>query len=392
LGQLMDETVPAQIRTTTPLRLPDAWSETAYLQRMRAVADKNKVFKSYIGQGYYDVTLPGVIQRNVLENPGWYTQYTPYQAEIAQGRLQALLNFQTAVIDLPGMELAHASLLDEATAAAEAMFMQYGLRKNKAADTYSVSENVFPQTLDVLRTRAQSYGIQLVVGNVQAVPSDDAIFGVLLQYPAGDGSITDYGSLVEQLHSRHISVCAVADLLSLVLLAAPGEWGADVVVGSTQRFGIPMGFGGPHAAYFATKEAYKRNIPGRIIGVTEDVGCEYALRMALQTREQHIRRDKASSNICTAQALLAIMAGFYAAYHGPKGLKQIAERIHGLANLLDNALRQLGYTQYNETYFDTLRVELGELAGPLRAEALNNEVNLHYLDTTAGISIDETTT
>src|SRR5690606_37272217 len=340
----------------------------------------------------YDVTLPGVIQRNVLENPGWYTQYTPYQAEIAQGRLQALLNFQTAVIDLSGMEIANASLLDEATAAAEAMFMQYGLRKNKAADTYFVSENVFPQTLDVLRTRAQSYGIQLVVGNVQAVPSDDAIFGVLLQYPAGDGSITDYGSLEEQLHSRHIYVCAVADLLSLVLLAAPGEWGADVVVGSTQRFGIPMGLGGPHAAYFATKEPYKRNIPGRINGVTEDVGGEYALRMALQTREQHIRRDKASSNICTAQALLAIMAGFYAVYHGPKGLKQIAERIHGLANLLDNALRQLGYTQYNETYFDTLRVELGELAGPLRAEALNNEVNLHYLDTTAGISIDETTT
>ncbi|MGV3761724.1 aminomethyl-transferring glycine dehydrogenase [Parapedobacter sp.] len=392
LGQLMDETVPAQIRTSTPLRLPDAWSETAYLQRMRAVADKNRVFKSYIGQGYYGVTLPGVIQRNVFENPGWYTQYTPYQAEIAQGRLQALLNFQTAVIDLTGMEIANASLLDEATAAAEAMFMQYGLRKNKAADKYFVSDNVFPQTLDVLHTRAQSYGIELVVGDVRAVPEDDTIFGALLQYPAGDGSITDYSGLVEQLHSRHISVCAVADLLSLVLLDAPGEWGADVVVGSTQRFGIPMGFGGPHAAYFATKEAYKRNIPGRIIGVTIDAQGEYALRMALQTREQHIRRDKASSNICTAQALLAIMAGFYAAYHGPEGLRRIADRIHGLANLLDRALRQLGYTQYNDTYFDTLRVELGELAGPLRAEALNNEVNLHYQGTVAGVSIDETTT
>ena len=392
LGQLMDETVPAQIRTTTPLRLPDAWSETAYLQRMRGVADKNRVFKSYIGQGYYDVTLPGVIQRNVFENPGWYTQYTPYQAEIAQGRLQALLNFQTMVIDLTGMELANASLLDEATAAAEAMFMQYGLRKNKAADTYFVSDNVFPQTLAVLRTRAQSYGIELMVGDLQQIPDSDAIFGVLVQYPAGDGSISDYKHLVEQLHNRNISVCAVADLLSLVLLAAPGEWGADVVVGSTQRFGIPMGFGGPHAAYFATKDAYKRNIPGRIIGVTVDVDGEYALRMALQTREQHIRRDKASSNICTAQALLAIMAGFYAAYHGPKGLQQIADRIHGLTNLLDKALQHLGYTQYNETYFDTLRIELGELAGPLHAEALNNEVNLHYQGTIAGISIDETTT
>ena len=392
LGQLMDETVPAQIRTATPLRLPDALSETAYLERMRAVADKNRVFKSYIGQGYYNVALPGVILRNVFENPGWYTQYTPYQAEIAQGRLQALLNFQTMVIDLTGMEIANASLLDEATAAAEAMFMQYGLRKNKAADTYVVSGNTFPQTLDVLRTRAQSYGIKLVVADLQEVPEDDAVFGVMVQYPAGDGSITDYRGLVEQLHSRNVSVCAVADLLSLVLLAAPGEWGADVVVGSTQRFGIPMGFGGPHAAYFATKEAYKRNIPGRIIGVTVDSNGEYALRMALQTREQHIRRDKASSNICTAQALLAIMAGFYAAYHGPKGLQQIAGRIHGLTGLLDGALRQLGYTQYNDTYFDTLRVELGELAGPLRAEALNNEINLHYQGTVAGISIDETTT
>lgn len=392
LGQLMDETIPAQIRATAPLNLPDAWSETAYLKRMRAVADKNRVFKSYIGQGYYDVILPGVIQRNVFENPGWYTQYTPYQAEIAQGRLQALLNFQTMVIDLTGMEIANASLLDEATAAAEAMFMQYGLRKNKVADSYYVSDNVFPQTLDVLRTRAQSYGIELLVGDLQQVPDTDSIFGVLVQYPAGDGSLGGYKDLVDKLHERGISVCVVADLLSLTLLAAPGEWGADVVVGSTQRFGIPMGFGGPHAAYFATKDAYKRNIPGRIIGVTVDSHGEYALRMALQTREQHIRRDKASSNICTAQALLAIMAGFYAAYHGPEGLHQIAERIHGLTNLLDGALKQLGYAQYNDTYFDTLRVELGDLAGPLHAEALNNEVNLHYQGTIAGISIDETTT
>ncbi|WP_090606892.1 aminomethyl-transferring glycine dehydrogenase [Parapedobacter koreensis] len=392
LDQLIDETVPAQIRTKKPLALPPAVTETAYLRRMKTIADKNKVFKSYIGQGYYDVTLPGVIQRNVFENPGWYTQYTPYQAEIAQGRLQALLNFQTMVIDLTGMEIANASLLDEATAAAEAMFMQYGLRKNKAAQTYFVAENIFPQTLDVLRTRALSYGIELSVGNLQDIPDADTIFGVLVQYPAGDGTIADYTALAEHLHARDISICAVADLMSLVLLTPPGEWGADVVVGNTQRFGIPMGFGGPHAAYFATKDAYKRNIPGRIIGVTVDSNGDYALRMALQTREQHIRRDKASSNICTAQALLAIMAGFYAAYHGPKGLQQIAERIHGLAGLLNSALQQLGYVQLNETYFDTLRIELGELAGPLHAEALNNEVNLLYQDTIASISIDETTT
>ena len=392
LDQLIDETVPAQIRARKPLTLPDAWGETAYLKRMRTVADKNKIFKSYIGQGYYDVILPGVIQRNILENPGWYTQYTPYQAEIAQGRLQALLNFQTMVIDLTGMEIANASLLDEATAAAEAMFMQYGLRKDKAANTYFVSQHTFPQTLDVLRTRALSYGIELVVGDIQEIAAIDSLFGVSVQYPAGDGTVSDYRDLVEQLHARDISVCVVADLLSLALLTPPGEWGADVVVGSTQRFGIPMGFGGPHAAYFATKDMYKRSIPGRIIGVTVDASGDYALRMALQTREQHIRRDKASSNICTAQALLAIMAGFYAAYHGPKGLRRIAERIHGLTVLLDRALRQLGYTQRNDAYFDTLQVELGELAGPLHAEALNNEVNLHYQGPVAGISLDETTT
>lgn len=392
LEQLIDETVPPAIRATQPLALPAALSETAYLQRMKAVADKNRVFKSYIGQGYYDTVLPGVIQRNVFENPGWYTQYTPYQAEIAQGRLQALLNFQTMVIDLTGMEIANASLLDEATAAAEAMFMQYGLRKNKAANRYFVSEHVFPQTLDVLQTRAQSYGIEIQVGPVTAIPVDESLFGVLVQYPSSDGTVTDYRTITAKIHDRGLSVCAVADLLSLTLLIPPGEWGADVVVGSTQRFGVPMGFGGPHAAYFATKEIHKRNIPGRLIGVTVDDTGNYALRMALQTREQHIRRDKASSNICTAQALLAIMAGFYAAYHGPRGLQHIAERVHALTALLDSALQQLGYTQLNATYFDTLRVELGELIGPLHAEALNEEINLHYTDTAAGISLDETTT
>mgnify|MGYP001195942875 CR=1 FL=1 len=394
LDQLIDETVPSRIRLTQPLSLPEALSESAYLQRINVIADRNKIFKSYIGQGYYGVVLPGVIQRNVFENPGWYTQYTPYQAEIAQGRLQALLNFQTMVIDLTGMEIANASLLDEATAAAEAMFMQYGLRKDKTADTYLVSSAVFPQTLDVLRTRAKSYGIKLLTGDFNDQPEEirAKIFGALVQYPDGNGAVHNYQALADQLHANGISVCAVADLMSLALLTSPGEWGADVVVGSTQRFGVPMGFGGPHAAYFATKEAYKRNIPGRIIGVTVDSAGGYALRMALQTREQHIRRDKASSNICTAQALLAIMAGFYAVYHGPKGLRQIAGRIHGLTVLLDRALRELGYTQYNNAYFDTLRVELGDQAGPLQAEALNNGINLYYQGTIAGISLDETTT
>lgn len=392
IDHLVGQTVPVQIRAKRALDLPPALSETAYLKKMKQVAAKNNVFRSYIGQGYYDVILPAVILRNVFENPGWYTQYTPYQAEIAQGRLQALLNFQTMVIDLTGMEIANASLLDEATAAAEAMFMQYSIRKNKGADTYFVSENIFPQTLDVLRTRALSYGIKLQVGDIHEVPEEDNIFGVLVQYPAGNGALLDYKNIVDRLHGREITICAVADLLSLALLTPPGEWGADVVVGSSQRFGVPMGFGGPHAAYFATKEIYKRNIPGRIIGVSVDSAGNYALRMALQTREQHIRRDKASSNICTAQALLAIMAGFYAAYHGPQGIRNIAERIHHLTVLLDTALRKLGYKQFNAEYFDTLQVELGDLSGPLHAEALNNEINLNYQGKVAGISVDEATT
>ena len=392
IDQLIDKTVPASIRIPRPLTLPTALSEAAYLKKITAIANQNRVFKSYIGQGYYGTLLPAVIQRNILENPGWYTQYTPYQAEIAQGRLQALLNFQTMVIDLTGMEIANASLLDEATAAAEAMFMQYGLRKNKAANKYIVSANIFPQTLDVLRTRARSYGIEIVQSNIADFPATVDAFGALVQYPAADGTLHDHRNTAAQLHQAGISLCVVADIFSLTLLTPPGEWGADVVVGSTQRFGVPMGFGGPHAAYFATKEAYKRSIPGRLIGVTVDSSGNYALRMALQTREQHIRRDKASSNICTAQALLAIMAGFYAAYHGPQGLRNIAERTHALTILLDNALQHLGYTQLNKTYFDTLRVELGELAGPLHAEALNNEINLHYQDTVAGITLDETTT
>jgi len=391
LDELIAQTVPAKIRLKGPLNLPAAKSEYAYLKDLKQTASKNKVYRSYIGQGYYDVIVPGVIQRNILENPGWYTQYTPYQAEIAQGRLQALLNFQTMVIDLTGMEIANASLLDEGTAAAEAMFMQYSLRKNEAAKVFFVSEELFPQTIDILKTRAEPYGIKLQLGNHRKVELTDDMFGAIVQYPAGHGAVYNYADFAAKGHEKGIKLTVVADIMSLVLLTPPGEWGADIVVGSTQRFGVPMGFGGPHASFFATKEEYKRSIPGRIIGVTIDSAGNYALRMALQTREQHIRRDKATSNICTAQALLAIMAGMYSVYHGPKGLKLIAERIHGLAILLAKSLAQLGYKQLNEAYFDTVKFDLGELAGPIHAEALNNEVNLNYQGSAVTISIDETT-
>jgi len=393
LDQLIEKTVPANIRLKKPLNLPTALSEVEYLKKMKQVASKNKVFKSYIGQGYYGVNTPTVILRNILENPGWYTQYTPYQAEIAQGRLQALLNFQTAVIDLTGMEIANASLLDEATAAAEAMFMQYNLRKNKEANIFFVSENIFPQTLDVLRTRSESYGIVLKIDDHQNIELTDDIFGGIVQYPAATGDIFDYKAFADALHSKGMTLGVIADIMSLALLTPPGEWGADVVVGSTQRFGVPMGFGGPHAAYFATKDAYKRNIPGRIIGVTIDAANNYALRMALQTREQHIRRDKASSNICTAQALLATMAGFYTVYHGPQGIKKIAKRIHSITTLLVKALTELGYTIENQTFFDTITVQVGDLIESIHAEAINQEINLRYdSSATVGISIDETTT
>ena len=391
IDELIDQTVPSQIRLKNPLNLPAAKSEFDYLNDLKQTALKNKVFKSYIGQGYYDVIVPGVIQRNILENPGWYTQYTPYQAEIAQGRLQALLNFQTMVIDLTGMEIANASLLDEGTAAAEAMFMQYSMRKNQQANVFFVSEELFPQTIDILKTRSEPYGIQLQIGNHQTVELADNMFGAIVQYPAGDGAVYNYTDFAMQSHKKGIKLTVVADLMSLVLLTPPGEWGADIVVGTTQRFGIPMGFGGPHAAYFATKEEYKRSMPGRIIGVTIDNAGNYALRMALQTREQHIRRDKATSNICTAQALLAIMAGMYAAYHGPKGLTAIASRIHGLTVLLAKSIESLGYNQENKFFFDTLKFELGDLSNPIHAEALNNEANLNYKGQAVTISLDETT-
>lgn len=300
LDELIAQTVPFNICLKSALNLPDAKSEFDYLNDLKQTASKNRVFKSYIGQGYSDVIVPGVIQRNILENPGWYTQYTPYQAEIAQGRLQALLNFQTMIVDLTGMEIANASLLDEGTAAGEAMFMQYSLRKNTDANIFFVSEEVLPQTIDILKTRSAPYGIQILVGDHRTVELNDLMFGAIVQYPAGDGAIYNYTDFAFKGHEKGIKLTVVADIMALSLLTPPGEWGADIVVGSSQRFGVPMGFGGPHAAFFATKDEYKRSIPGRIIGVTIDSAGNYALRMALQTREQHIRRDKATSNICTA--------------------------------------------------------------------------------------------
>jgi len=391
IDELIEQTVPATIRLKQGLNLPEAKSEVDYLKALKQTASLNKVFKSYIGQGYYDNITPGVILRNVFENPGWYTQYTPYQAEIAQGRLQALLNFQTMVIDLTGMEIANASLLDEGTAAAEAMFMQYSLRKKEQGNKYFVSEAIFAQSIDILKTRANPFGIELVIGNHETFEPTAEFFGAIVQYPAGNGEVYDYSKLANSLHAQSVKLTVIADLLSLTLLTPPGEWGADVVVGTTQRFGIPMGFGGPHAAFFATKDEYKRSIPGRIIGVTIDSNNNYALRMALQTREQHIRRDKATSNICTAQALLAIMAGFYAAYHGPKGLKLIAERTHGLTVSLAESVKAIGYQVSNNAYFDTIEVELGDLKGAIHKDCLDNNINLNYNGSKAIISLDETT-
>lgn len=391
LDQLIEETVPAKIRLKNPLNLPKAQSEFDYLNNLKITASKNKVFKSYIGQGYYDTITPGVIQRNILENPGWYTQYTPYQAEIAQGRLQALLNYQTMVMDLTGMEIANASLLDEGTAAAEAMFMQYSTRKNDAANIFFVSEHVLPQTIDILKTRSNPLGIELLIGNHKTVALNENIFGAIVQYPAGNGEVYNYKAFAEKCHALSIKLTVAADLLSLVMLAPPSEFGADIVVGSSQRFGIPMGYGGPHAAFFATKDEYKRSMPGRIIGVTIDAQNNQALRMALQTREQHIRRDKATSNICTAQALLAIMAGMYAVYHGPQGLKKIAGRVHGLTVSLANALTSLGYKVENKNYFDTLEIHAGDKLTSIHKDAIDHEMNFRYEGEYVYISLDETT-
>ena len=394
LDALIDQTVPAAIRLQKPLSLPDGMSEYAFLQHLRDIAAKNKLFKSYIGLGYYDTIVPPVIQRNVLENPGWYTAYTPYQAEIAQGRLEALLNFQTMVCDLTGMEIANASLLDEATAAAEAMTMLHGLRSRDdvaaGKNSFFVSHECFPQTIELLKTRAKPLGIELVIGDFKTVTLNDKLYGALLQYPAANGVVHDYADFVQRAKANGMTVAVAADILSLVLLTPPGEWGADVVLGSTQRFGVPMGYGGPHAAFFACRDAHKRSMPGRIIGVSVDADGNPALRMALQTREQHIRREKATSNICTAQALLAIMASMYAVYHGADGLRAIAAQVHRSAALLANELKKLGYKVAYDTFFDTLKLtQTDNVKIHTLAEAAH--INFRYSTEGIGIALDQTT-
>lgn len=395
IEQLVSETVPADIRLKKDLELDPAMSEQEYLNHIYKLSQLNKVYKSYIGLGYHPSNLPAVIQRNILENPGWYTAYTPYQAEIAQGRLEALLNFQTMVIDLTGMEIANASLLDESTAAAEAMSLLFAVRERaqKKADVnkFFVSDLVLPQTIALLETRATPIGIELVIGTEAEFNLSEEFFGALLQYPGKNGQITDIKSFIKKANDLNIKVAVAADILSLIKLEAPGKFGADVVVGTTQRFGIPMGYGGPHAAYFATKEAYKRDVPGRIIGVTKDTNGNRALRMALQTREQHIKRDKATSNICTAQVLLAVMAGMYATYHGPKGLTFIADKVKNTASTLAAALKDLGLVQANTHYFDTLQIKADPVKVKYAAE--KKEVNFYYPDNnTVTISVNETTT
>lgn len=398
VDELINETIPASIRLKKELNLPEGQNEYEYLGKLKELGQKNKMFRSYIGMGYYNTILPGVIQRNVLENPGWYTSYTPYQAEISQGRLEALLNFQTMIVDLTGLPLANASLLDEATSAAEAMIMAHNARPRdmvkRDANRFFVSQDLFPQTIAVLHTRAIPLGIELVLGDEQSAEFDESFFGGLIQYPDQYGNIRDNSDFVEKMHAIQAIVIVAADLLSLVLLSPPGEWGADAVVGSSQRFGVPMGFGGPHAGFFATKEDYKRNIPGRIIGISKDAKGNPALRMALQTREQHIKREKATSNICTAQALLAIMAGMYGVYHGAEGIRAIAVDIHLHTNELAVELLKLGYRQVNKFFFDTLRVELPESVHPadIRNHAINKGINFRYIgDNNIGISLDETT-
>lgn len=396
LDQLIDETVPEPIRMKGELRLPEAQTEFEFLKELQEVAVLNKRFKSYIGMGYYGTITPAVILRNIFQNPGWYTQYTPYQAEISQGRLEALLNFQTMVSDLTALPIANASLLDEATAAAEAMTMFYGVKnkrsKGEYANVFLVDENVFDQTIEVLHTRAVPHGIEVVVADWKTWDlNDEKVFGALVQYPGKDGLVEDFSEMVQSAKANGVYVTIAADILSLALLTPPGEWGADCVVGSTQRFGIPMGYGGPHAAYFATKEEFKRVIPGRIIGVSVDAQGKPAYRMALQTREQHIRREKATSNICTAQALLAIMAGMYAAWHGPKGIRAIAERVHAFTQILNNNLRALGYKVRHEQFFDTLCIEVEDkVIDILHHLATFNEINLFYSNNTVQISLDET--
>nr|WP_319571557.1 aminomethyl-transferring glycine dehydrogenase [uncultured Draconibacterium sp.] len=398
MEELLEQTVPSNIRLQQPLKMKEGLSERKYFRRILELASKNKVFNTYIGMGYYDTITPAVVLRNVLENPVWYTSYTPYQAEISQGRLEALLNFQTMVCGLTGMDIANASLLDEATAAAEAMVMMANLRSRKmvkaGVNTILVDDKMWPQTHDVLKTRALPLGFELKIQPKDEFNFDENVFGVIVQYPNSDGEITDYAGLVEKAHEKEIKVAVAADLMSLAILTPPGEWGADIVFGNSQRFGVPMGYGGPHAAFFAAREAFKRNMPGRIIGITKDIHGNRALRMALQTREQHIKREKATSNICTAQALLAIMAGFFGVYHGPEGIVGIAERIHNIAAFLAIEIEKLGYTQINKNFFDTIRFALPKHVMREDIEWLSHELemNFRYFENgDVGISIDETT-
>jgi len=395
INELIEETIPSQIMLNRDMDLPEALSEIRFSEHMKSLAQKNQIYRSYIGMGYYNTILPAVIHRNILENPGWYTSYTAYQAEISQGRLEALLNFQTMVSDLTAMDLANASLLDEGTSAAEAMIMLYNTRsraqKKEGIKKFFVSELCFPQTIDLLKTRSEPLDIELVIGNHETVEIDNTFYGVILQYPAKYGEAIDYSAFTKKVKEKDISVVVAADLLSLSLLTPPGEWGADVVIGTTQRFGIPLGYGGPHAAYFATSEKYKRNIPGRIIGVSEDVNGNRALRMALQTREQHIKREKATSNICTAQALLAVMAGMYGVFHGPDGIKSIGQFIHKNTQVLAEGLKQLGFHQLNDNYFDTLLVSIGNVEMSTILEYADQaKMNFNLIDDKhVSISVDE---
>lgn len=397
MDELIDQTIPSNIRLKDGLNLSPALTENEFITKIRDLGRQNKVFKTYIGLGYHPTIMPGVIQRNILENPGWYTAYTPYQAEIAQGRLEALLNFQTSVCDLTGLPIANASLLDESTAAAEAMSMFFAARsraKQKAgANKFFVSMHCLHQNIDLLKTRSEPLGIELVIGDHRDFHLNDDFFGALLQYPAADGEIFDYSSWVADAKKHEIQTVVAADIMSLALLTPPGEWGVDAVVGTTQRFGIPLGFGGPHAAFFATHDAYKRQIPGRIIGKTVDKSGNPALRMALQTREQHIKRERATSNICTAQVLLAVMAGMYAAFHGPKGLYNIASKIHFNTVSLANALANLGFEQKNDFFFDTIKIDTGDISSEsIKKIAESKGVNLRYISNhEIGISLNETT-
>lgn len=392
LDALVDATIPDSIRTDEPLDLPPALTEQQVLDAAQAAGEKNDTWRSFIGMGYHGTHTPPVIQRNILENPAWYTQYTPYQAEIAQGRLEALLNFQDLTIDLTGMEIANASLLDEATAAAEAMMMLNRVDRRSDASTFYVAEDCHPQTIEVVKGRAEPIGVDVIVEAPENFVFGEDTFGCLLQYPTTDGAVRNYRDVAERAHDADAYVAVAADLLSLTLLEAPGEWDADVVLGSTQRFGVPMGYGGPHAAYFATREDFQRQVPGRMIGVTKDADGEMALRMALQTREQHIRRGRATSNICTAQVLLAVMASMYAVYHGPKGLRNIATRVHDLTKTLAEGLDRLGHSVRHDAYFDTLRIDLEDTTQErVRERAEAHEINLRYYDDgSVGVALDQT--